>query len=206
MTFSTARLRFGTVNKGDGRMTMQAQNGDGRRGASWWRLLPWGGASALLAAPAVAMRLGADVDWTAFDFIVAGLMLAVPLAVFELALRASGSLAYRAGVVVALGVAILITWSNLAVGIIGSENDPINLMFFGVIFVAIAGAFLASFRAKGLAVAMTATAAAQALTAVVALVGGHFEFVIIGVFTTGWLMSAWLFRKAAEAEGRATSS
>lgn len=178
-------------------MTMQAENGGGRRGASWWRVLPWVGASALLAAPAVAMRLGADVDWTAFDFIVAGVMLAVPLTVFELALRASGSLAYRAGAVVALGTAFLITWSNLAVGIIGSENDPINLMFFGVIFIAIAGSFLASFRARGLATAMTVTAAAQAGTAVVALIGGHFTFVIVGVFTIGWLMSAWLFRRAA---------
>ena len=142
-------------------MTMQAENGGGRRGASWWRVLPWVGASALLAAPAVAMRLGADVDWTAFDFIVAGVMLAVPLTVFELALRTSGSLAYRAGAVVALGTAFLITWSNLAVGIIGSENDPINLMFFGVIFIAIAGSFLASFRARGLAIAMTVTAVPQ---------------------------------------------
>ena len=187
-------------------MTMQAENGGGRRGASWWRVLPWVGASALLAAPAVAMRLGADVDWTAFDFIVAGVMLAAPLTVFELALRASGSLAYRAAAVVALGTAFLITWSNLAVGIIGSENDPINLMFFGVIFIAIAGAFLARFRARGLAVAMTATAAAQAATAVVALAAGDFVFVIIGVFMTGWLMSAWLFRRAAAEEARSSAS
>ncbi len=185
-------------------MTMQAENNGRRRGARWWRVLPWLGALALLAAPAAAMRLGADVDWTAFDFIVAGVMLAVPLTVFELALRASGSLAYRAGAVVALGTAFLITLSNLAVGIIGNENDPINLIFFGVIFIAIAGAFLASFRAKGLAVAMTVTAAAQAATAVVALIGGDFVFVIIGVFMTGWLMSAWLFRKAAEATAQAS--
>lgn len=186
-------------------MSMQAENGGRRRPASWWRVLPWVGASALLAAPAVAMRLGADVDWTAFDFIVAGIMLAVPLTVFELALRASGSLAWRAGTVVALGTAFLIVWSNLAVGILGSENDPINLIFFGVVFVAVAGALLAGFRARGLAVAMTVAAAAQAATAVVALVGGHFEFVIIGVFMTGWLLSAWLFRKAAEEAARPTA-
>jgi len=183
-------------------MTMQAENGRGRRGASGWRLLPWIGAAVLLSVPAVAMRLGADVDWTAFDFIVAGIMLAVPLTVFELALRASGGLAWRAGVVVALGTAFLIVWSNLAVGIIGSEDDPINLMFFGVLLVAIAGAFLARFRAKGLAIAMAATAVAQAGTAVVALIGGHFTFVIVGVFTAGWALSAWLFRKAAAAEAR----
>ena len=178
---------------------MQAENDGGRRRASWWRVLPWVGASALLTAPAAAMRLGADVDWTTTDFVAAGLMLGAPLAVFELAMRASGSLFYRAGVAVALGTAFLIAWSNLAVGILGNENDPINLMFFGVIFVGVAGAFLASFRAGGLAIAMTVAAAAQAATAVVALVGGHFEFVIIGIFMTGWLLSAWLFRKAAEA-------
>ena len=52
--------------------------------------------------------------------------------------------------------------------------------------------------------AITVTAAAQAATAVVALIGGDFVFVIIGVFMTGWLMSAWLFRKAAEATAQAS--
>ena len=183
-------------------MSMQAENGGGRAGASWWRVLPWVGASALLAAPAVAMRLGADVDWTAFDFIVAGIMLAVPLTGFELALRASGNLAYRAGAVVALGTAFLITWSNLAVGIIGNENEPINLIFFGVILIAIVGAFLARSRPRGLAWAMAAAGAAQAVTVVAAVIGGHFEAAIIAVFMTGWLMSAWLFRAAAAEEAR----
>jgi len=186
-------------------MTMQAQNGGERRGASWWRVLPWVGASALLAAPAVAMRLGADVDWTATDFVAAGVLLATPLTVFELALRASRSLAYRAGTVVALGTAFLITWSSLAVGILGDENDPINLMFFGVILIAVAGAFLARFRAKGLARAMAATAVAQAATVAVAAIGGHFEAVIIAVFAIGWLLSAALFRRAAQEEAARAS-
>mgnify|MGYP007051660235 CR=1 FL=1 len=186
-------------------MTMQADNGGRRLKGSWWRVLPWVGASALLAAPAVAMRMGADVDWTAVDFIAAAVLLAVPLTVFELALRASGSLAYRAGVVVALGTAFLITWSNLAVGILGNEDEPINLIFFGVIPVAVVGACLARFRAKGLASAMAAAAAAQAATVVVALVGGHSEAAIITMFAIGWLLAAGLFRVAAREEARASS-
>jgi len=103
---------------------------------------------------------------------------------------------------VALGTAFLITWSNLAVGIIGNENEPINLIFFGVILIAIVGAFLARSRPRGLAWAMAAAGAAQAVTVVAAVIGGHFEAAIIAVFMTGWLMSAWLFRAAAAEEAR----
>lgn len=179
-------------------MTMKAEDGGPRRGGRWWRILPWVGAPVLLALPAIAMRMGADVDWNAFDFVAAAVLLGVPLVIFKLGMRASRNTAFRLGVVVALGTAFFLTWSNLAVGIIGNEDDPINLIFFGVVFVAIAGAFLASFRPRGLAMAMNATAAAQAATAIVALIAGHFTFVIVGVFMTGWLMAGWLFRKAAD--------
>ena len=41
----------------------------------------------------------------------------------EIGLRLSGRLAYRAGVIVAVGTSFLITWSNLAVGIIGKTTQ-----------------------------------------------------------------------------------
>jgi len=169
-------------------------NGGGR----WWRILAWGGAATLLLAPLIAMQFGDEVRWTVFDFLVAGVMLAVPLGVLELTLRATGSLAYRASVAVALGTALLMTWINLAVGIIGNENNPLNLMFFGVIAVGIVGAFVAHFRPRGMAVAMVVTALAQAAAAVVALIGEHSTVPLISAFALMWLLSAWLFRKAAD--------
>ena len=177
-------------------MTMKT-NEDGPR-AVWWRVVAWGGAALLLLTPLVAMRFTDEVQWTGFDFAVFGAMLAVPLIVLELALRFAGTFAYRAAVVVALGTAFLITWSNLAVGIIGDENSPLNQMFFGVIALGLVGAFLVRFRARGMALAMAVTAAAQFATAFVALAYEQFVFVIVGVFSLGWLFSAWLFREAAD--------
>jgi hypothetical protein len=183
-------------------MTTKTETG-GPRGL--WRAAAWGGAALLLLTPLVAMRFTNEVQWTGFDFAVFSAMLAVPLLVLELALRFAGSFAYRAGVVVALGTAFLITWSNLAVGIIGNENNPLNQMFFGVIALSLVGVFLVRFRARGMARVMAVTAAAQFATGFVALAHEQFVFVIVGVFALGWLLSAWLFRQAADraAEGRA---
>lgn len=166
--------------------------------ANLWRLIAWGGAAALLLAPLIAMQFSDEAQWTAFDFIVAGVMLAVPLGVLELTLRATGNLAYRAGVAVALGTGLVMTWINLAVGIIGNENNPLNQMFFGVLLVGVVGAFVAKFRPRGMAAAMVATAVAQGAAAVVALIGGYFVVPLVGAFALMWLLSAWLFRKAAD--------
>ena len=166
------------------------------------RTVVWGGAVFAWCVP-LAAKVLVDLPWTPFDFMVWAGMLLVGAGVCEIGLRLSGALTYRAGVVVAAGTAFLITWSNLAVGIIGDENNPLNQIFFGVIAVALIGAFLVRFRAKGMAVTMAVTAAAQFATAFVALAHEQIVFAIVGVFSMGWLLSAWLFREAARGEARA---
>lgn len=150
----------------------------------WLRVLVWGGAGVAWLIPLVA-KLLVDIPWTTFDFVAWGVMLLVAAGVCEVGLRLSGALAYRAGVVVAAGTSFLIVWSNLAVGIIGDENNPLNQIFFAVIAVGIVGAFLARFRAKGMALAMLVTAIAQFATAFVALAYEHIVFAIVGVFSLG---------------------
>ena len=46
-------------------------------------------------------------------------------------------------VAVAVGAAFLMTWANLAVGIIGNEGNPAHLMFFGVVAIGLCGAAVA---------------------------------------------------------------
>lgn len=181
-------------------MTTTTVERDARLGR-WLRLLVWGGATVAWLIPLAAKLLVEGMLWTTSDFIVWGVMLLVAAGVCEIGLRLSGSLAYRAGVVVAAGTAFLITWSNLAVGIIGNENNPLNQIFFGVIAIAAVGSFLARFRPKGMALAMLVTAIAQFGTAFVALAYEHIVFAIVGVFSLGWLLAAWLFREAARGEG-----
>lgn len=170
------------------------------------RMLCWGGAAGLWLLPVAAAQFAPGMDWTLFDFVVWGVMLLIAAGVCELALRATGDLAYRAGVVVAVGAAFLLIWVNLAVGIIGSEDNPANLMFFGVLAAGVIAAFAADFRARGMARALLAMAALQTLAGATALAAGwgaggenwpQVIFVMTGFFGGLWLLSAWLFRKAA---------
>ena len=179
-------------------MTGCAENSNSGGHEYLWRIVVWGGAALLLLAPLVTMQFTKEVRWTGSDFAVFGVMLVVPLGVLELAVRAAGSMAYRAAVAVALGASFLMTWANLAVGIIGSEDNLLNMVFFGVLAIGIAGAFIARFQPRGMARAMVAMGAAQVLVAVAALIGGHFTAVLTGFFVGAWFMSAWLFRRAAE--------
>ncbi len=175
-------------------------------GGSRWTLIIWGGAACLLLLPFIAMRFTSEVNWSAADFLVMGVMLAVVCGVVELVVRLSGSWAYRLGVFAAIGSAFLITWANLAVGIVGSEDNPANQLFFGALLVGIVGALIARFRARGMAVAMTAAAVAVGLAFVMAVSGStdepnvsHWlELVATAIITSPLLVSAWLFRKAAQ--------
>jgi hypothetical protein len=167
-----------------------------------WRIVGWGGAAALLLLPFIA-----HAPWTLSDYIFAGAVFAVVGGTFELAVSRSGNAWYRGGVAVALATAFLLVWINGAVGIIGNEDNPANLMFVGVVAIAAIGAIIARFAAAGMARAMIVAAAAEALIAVAALVYrlGATEppffpgvLVLIGFFVLPWLLAAGLFRKAAQ--------
>ena len=56
--------------------------------------------------------------------------------------------------------AFLLTWMNLAVGIIGNEENPANLMFFAIPVVGMVGALTVRFESRGMAHALVATAIA----------------------------------------------
>jgi hypothetical protein len=115
-----------------------------------------------------------------------------------------GAGAYRAAVAVALAAAFGLVWINLAVGIIGTEDNPANLLYAGVLAVGIVGAVLARGRPEGMARALFATALAQAGAGAAAAIAGWghpasppLELALLnGGFAALWLASAWLFRKA----------
>ena len=162
-----------------------------------FRMIGWGIVAALIALPAIAMRFTGEVNWITGDFVFAIVMLGGVGLAFEMAVRASGSFAYRAGVAMALGAGLLLLWGNAAVGIIGNEDRLINLWFNLIPLVALAGAIGARFRAQGMVAAMTATAAAQLGVGIVTLYHGHSVWVFTMIWTGGWLFSSWLFLKAS---------
>lgn len=179
-----------------------------RRGPGPIKIALWMGACALLLAPSVAMQFTREVMWTPSDFIVFGIMLFGALGLYELVAR-NGVGAYRWATGIAMTAAFFLVWINLAVGIIGSEGNPANLMFAGVLAVGLLGACIARFRPAGMAYALFATALAQMGAGIVALAGGlgadgsGWPRDVIGltaIFTILWLASATLFRRAARHE------
>lgn len=173
-----------------------------QRKARPWRIIGWGGVVFALLLPLAAMQFTDEVDWSPGDFVFAALMIGVAGLTLELAVRTSFSLFYRAGVAAAVAAGFFLVWANGAVGLIGSERNPDNLMYFGVLAVAIFASAVARFRAAGMAWAMAAAAIVQALVPLIAVAGGYrggkplwiVEIVAVtGFFCAMWLVSAGLF-------------
>lgn len=163
-----------------------------------WRWLRWGGAAALLLLPAIAMQFTHEVNWDSTDFIFMGILMAFPLALYEVATRAKQPFAYRLGVAVGLAGGFLLIWVNLAVGIIGSEDNPINAWYLATPLIALAGSAISLFKPRGMMWTMIAAAASLFAIFIYALVTtGYFALPITIFFAAFWLTAAALFRKAA---------
>lgn len=165
------------------------------------RWLAWLGAAVLLLLPAIAMQFSTEVDWGAEDFLVAAVMLSGACAALELLLRRPADAWYAAAFVLALGVGFVLLWANLAVGLIGGEQHPANALYLAVIAVVLGGVLLARMRPRGMATAMAATAVAQALVALAALVLWPLDPAAVlgvnGVFVAGWSVAGVGFALAA---------
>jgi len=177
-------------------MAEQAEIVSDRKG-NRWRVLGWGMATGPILLPLVAMQFTSEVNWTVGDFLFATLMIGSVGLAFELVVRASNSTAYRAGAATALAAAFLTVWVNGAVGMIGSEDNPYNLLFLGVIVLALIGSTLARFRARGMMLAMATCAVAQAFIGLFGLSADLRGGILATGFAAIWLVSAALFRNAA---------
>jgi hypothetical protein len=126
--------------------------------------------TSILLIPLVAMQFTSEVNWTLFDFIAMGVLLLGTSLAFEFFLSRTSSMKYRVAAGLAIGTCLLLTWMNLAVGIIGNENNPANLLYFAVPMILFLGAIYAEFEAKALARVLFMTAGALALIPIIALV------------------------------------
>jgi hypothetical protein len=165
----------------------------------------------LLLIPLIAMQFTNEMDWSLDDFIAMGIMLSVAGAMIEIGARMSPNTKYRIGLAIAVFAGFTLMWVNLAVGIIGSENNPANWLFVGVLGIGIIGAIASAFKARGMAVAALVTACAQFLVPIVAFliwkktiepgegpgVAGIFALNFFWVLL--WLVSWRFFKNAAQA-------
>ncbi len=164
----------------------------------------------LLLIPLIAMQFTDEVNWKLSDFAVMGTVLLGLGLLYELLARKSEKTVYQVAFGVALAGAFLLFWVNAAVGIIGNEGQPANLLYGAVFAVCIVGALLARLQAGGMARTLFAAAFVQMLVPAVALfiwpppatswspsVLG--VFVLSGFFAVLFVVSALLFRRASQA-------
>jgi hypothetical protein len=191
----------GTENKAMGKEHVH----NGERWLKPLRIIGWSLVGIILLLPAIGMQFSDEVDWSAGDLIFAAVILVGTGLTVELTVRRSSNNAYRAGVVVALAAAFLMTWSNAAVGFVGSGPNPANILYFILPLIVIVGCSAAGFQPKGMAVTMVAAAIIQALITAFAFASDLVEgaerfamFALNGFFIALWIASAALFRKAAK--------
>jgi hypothetical protein len=165
----------------------------------------------ILAIPATAMLAKAEGwAWDAADFAIVWVVVASAVAGYKFVAGKAPNVAYRIAAGIAATTGVILLWINGAVGLIGSEDNPANLMYGGVLAIAAIGAGLARLRPLGMARALWATALAQFLVPIVAVIvwrpdfspgvlqvfGLNFGFVLL------FAVSALLFRHAATPPGR----
>jgi hypothetical protein len=162
-----------------------------RRFLTPWRLAGWGLIVVLLALPAI-LRF----PWTGSDFVVAAILFGTVGGGIELLARLSGNAFVRLGGIVVAVTCFLTIWVNLAVGMIGDDN-AYNLLFLGVLAVAIGGALLVRYRPSGM---VKVTLAAGALQVALGLGGYGMDprgAVLSAGFGLFWLIAAALFAAGA---------
>ena len=165
-----------------------------------WRIASWGALLALLALPAIAMQFTPDVDWTGSDFLFAAVLLGMLGAGMELAVRSARNTPQRVGIALAVLAGFLTLWSNAAVGIIGNESEPTNLLFVAMVVFAVTASLALRLRPAGMRWLMAALSAGQFVVGVVAglwtMPGHDVEWGVLAFFAIIWGASSGAFHRA----------
>ena len=114
---------------------------------------------------------------------------------------------YRTAFVIGLLGAFLLFWVNGAVGIIGSEDNPANLLYGAVFAVGLIGSLISRFEPRGMARTLFAAALVQVSIPVIALIispevswgnaGVIGVFVFNSIFAVLFVVSSLLFLRSS---------
>ena len=78
------------------------------------------GIAFLLSIPFIAMQFTDEVNWTVFDFIVAGILLLGTGLLCWLVIRKVNKIKHRLAICLTILAVLLLIWAELAVGIFGT--------------------------------------------------------------------------------------
>src|SRR3989344_9707964 len=171
------------------------------------RRIVWAIVVALILLMLLAMQFTNEIQWN--EAVAYSIMLLGIGGFYELwQWLKTRTKTYRITFGIGLAGAFLLIWVNGAVGIIGSEDNPANLMYGAVFAVGLIGPLISRFKPRGMAHTLFATALVQLLVPVVALfiwpaktswgnAGVIGVFVFNSIFAVLFVVSALLFRRAA---------
>lgn len=144
------------------------------------------------------------MNWTLFDFVVAGGLLTATLMAGWVIFRRGHSAAHRlAGGLAALG-ALVMVWANGAVGLVSTPDDSANLLLLGVLPIGLMIAVIERFRAEGLVRGFAVMAVLQLAAGITIFAmgwgadGAAWPFDLLGVtlvYAGLWGACAWLMRR-----------
>ncbi len=172
-------------------------------------------AALLLIIPLTASFITSEMQWTLSDYVLVWVMLFTTGIIYMFVSRLSSDNTYRAAVALAVVTGLLMVWSNLAVGIIGNEDNMINVVYFIILMLGFIGAFFVRFQSGGLSRVLGGMILLLAAVASYALLSGmqHMPessvMEIIGVhmfFITPLSISAILFHQHSKEQSLAVIS
>jgi hypothetical protein len=149
------------------------------------------------------MQISDEWNWSIGGFLFAGTMIGGVGLLYELAERASGSRAYRAGAAVALITSLLTIWTTIV------RDDGTGMVFFLLVMAAVVGSFAAWFRPAGMSRTMIGVGVMQVLVGIAIATapsaggfpGGAPRALLFNAFFAAlWLTAATFFRAAAKAD------
>jgi len=172
------------------------------------RLVVWIIVALLILLIPLAMLFSNEVQWN--ETIAYSVLLLVIGGIYELwQWLKKCTRTYRFAFGVGLAGLILLGWVSGAVGIIGSENNSVNLLYWTILTVIIIGALISRLKSHGMSGTLFVTAAVQFLIPFFALFiwpaktswggAGVIGVIIINTFfALIFLASALLFRRARD--------
>lgn len=173
------------------------------------RRIVWTAIATLVVMILAAMPFTDEVQWN--EAVAYGVILLAVGGLYELSrYLQTRSRTYRAACWTGLGAVFLLGWVSGAVGIIGSENNPANRMYWAVPVVLLVGSLLSRFTPRGMAYTLFSAAFVQMSVPAIAFfiwpaqaswgeAGVAGVFAVNAFFALSFLRSALLFRREMKA-------
>ncbi|MFA7287539.1 MAG: hypothetical protein WC055_01535 [Melioribacteraceae bacterium] len=126
----------------------------------------------LLIIPLTAKIISEEMKWSIFDFFAAWSLIFIASFIYRMASKNVNNITYKAAIALSVFSGLFLIWSNLAVGLMGNENNSINLVYPGVLAIGTLGAIVTRLQPRGMAIVLFIMAFSHLIISALALIAG----------------------------------